>query len=583
MMKSKTAAHVESTPFASRMLVTILYLAIIAISVGCMATVPVNRVEPMSAKTSAKVELDQLRPTDFSIFGGSYHAQKQSGFRPRKDVAAVPLVPPIDWDMDPFKDANWRFQLSAWRMLNPVWSKWYGKDWARLEEEVLPWIEDWSRYHLDEKRVSAFEWYDMATGLRAQNLAMLLWLQDQGKLRFNQKQMSTLHRLAVEHVEKLRDPAFINSGNHGIFQIQGLRLLCITSQIPECAGEERYSSTMMSRLFDSQFDARGVQTENSPSYHIFSLNAFNKIRTPLYPSIATHFKDVLSKAALIAPWFTEPDGRIVQIGDSEGKGVKKSLATMVHSSPFAKEDGQAVVADLHESGYFIVRSLPGVDASKAFMLVVSGVTSRTKVHDHADELSFVLFSTGRRLFVDSGKFTYNKNAWRSYFVSDRAHNVVGVEGASFAPGDTLETASTLKSVSTRAGHYEVAGCVHRGPSFEYCRRYTYQPGKELVVMDDIKSLPGAGRPAIYWHLAPGLVAKSGPGGFTVDSEAGVPVARISVEEPGCSATIISGATAPEIQGWVSQEYKHKEKADVIKYVCSHRTKKVVTRINLDFK
>lgn len=581
-MNLRKSTHVDSASPASRMPVILPYLLIFAISVGCLATVRANRLAPMPAKASAEVEVGQLRPTDFSIFGGSYDAQKQSGFRPRKDVAAVHLVLPLDWDMDPFKDANWRFQLSAWRMLNPIWSKWYGKDWARLKEEVLPWVEDWSRYHLDEKRVSAFEWYDMATGLRAQNLAMLFWLQDQEKLHFDQKQMRMLHRLAVEHVKKLRDPAFISSGNHGIFQIQGLRLLCIASKIPECAGEERYSSTMMGRLFDSQFDARGVQTENSPSYHIFSLNAFNKVRTALYASIATHFKEVLSKATSIAPWFTEPDGSVVQIGDSEGKGAKKSLATMIRSSPFAKEDGQAVVADLHKSGYLIVRSLPEVDASKAFMLVVSGVTSRTKVHDHADELSFVLFSAGRRLFVDSGKFTYNKNAWRSYFVSDRAHNVVGVDGASFAPGDTLEAASTLKSVSTQPGLYEVEGCVHRRPNFEYCRRYTYRPDKELIVRDDIKSLPGAGRPAIYWHLAPGLLAKPQSDGFTVNSEAGVPIARITVDDPRCSAIVISGATQPEIQGWVSQEYKSKKKADVIKYVCKRGTKKITTRINLGF-
>jgi hypothetical protein len=529
---------------------------------------------------STEIGPAQLRSDDFSIFGGDYDALKKSGFRPRKDVAAVPLALPIDWDMDPFRDANWRFQLSAWRMLNPIWSKWYGKDWVRLKEEIMPWIEDWGRYHLDEERTSAFEWYDMATGLRAQNLAMLFLLQHQGKLQLSQRETGMLLRLAAQHVKKLRDSAFINSGNHGIFQIQGLRLLCITSRVPECTGEEGYSSMMMERIFDSQFDAHGVQTENSPSYHIFALNAFSKIRETLYPSIATRFREVLSKAASIAPWFTQPNGAIVQIGDSEGPGVKEPLSAMISSSPFAEDDGQAVVTDLHKSGYVIVQSRPEVDASQAFMLVINGATSRTKVHDHADELSFIWLAGGRSLFVDSGKFTYNKNAWRSYFVSDRAHNVVGVDGLSFAPRYTLETTSTLDSLKARAGQYDVSGCVHRGRKFEYCRRYVYRPGKDLVIQDDIKSLPSASRPAIYWHLAPDLGARLESGGITIASESGAPVARMTIDQPGCSPTVISGATKPRIQGWVSRGYKQKEPADVIKYICSSDVKKIETRIVL---
>lgn len=541
---------------------------------------PVDQSRSTAMPSPETTSSTDLRASDFSIFGGDYSAQIRSGFRPRMDVAALPLELPLDWNMDPFKDSNWRFQLSAWRMLNPIWSKWYGKDWQRLQQEVVPWIDDWSRYHLEEGKTSAFEWYDMAAGLRAQNLAMVFWLQGQGKFEFGKEQERLLRRLAAEHVLKLRDPAYINSGNHGIFQIHGLRLLCIASKIPECAGEESYSSARMKGLFDSQFDVRGVQTENSPSYHLFALKAFAKIRAALYPGMATHFQSTLEKAGTIAPWFTEPDGSIVQIGDSEGRGMEEPLEAMIQSSPFAEEGSRSVVADLHKSGYVIIRSRPDVDVHDASMLVVSGVTSRTKVHDHADELSFVLFSRGRYLFVDPGKYTYNNNDWRRYFVSDRAHNVAGLEGISFAPTDTVESGSTLTSLTARSGGYAVSGCVHRGQKFEHCRRYVYLPHDKLIVHDDIESLPAAARPAIYWHLAPGLLAKAVSGGFSITDRDGSPLARMLVDEPDCHPSLISGATKPLIQGWVSRGYQRKEKAVVIKYVCNHGTRNMTTRILL---
>lgn len=519
-----------------------------------------------------------LEQSDFRIFGGNYAAQVSFGFKPRKDVTAVILTRPIDWNMDPFKDANWRFQLSAWRMLNPIWSKWYDKDWHRLTDEILPWVADWSRYHVDEQKASAFEWYDMATGLRAQNLAMLFWLADQGKIDLSANQMSMLRRLASLHVEKLRDPDFINRGNHGIFQIQGLRLLCITSKVPECKGEQPYSSQMMEALFDAQFDPSGVQTENSPGYHLFSVRAFERIRPALFPDISTKLRQSLGKARQVGPWFTEPDGYVVQIGDTDGGD--RPMKGHDSSGPFVRNFGADQIADLHESGYVIIRSSGNESGRGASMLVVAGPTSDTKVHDHADELSFVLFTAGRYLFVDSGKYTYNKNAWRSYFVSDVAHNVAGVLGKAFLPRDTRETKSTLNATSFETGKYSVSGCVHRGNDFATCRTYLYRPDQELVVTDKFKKLPVEGQPAIYWHLDPSLMAELKSGDVVISRPGGKQLASMHVSEPRCRSSIVKGQTVPSIQGWVSHDYKKRVAAPVVLYVCDKGVTEVKTRVAL---
>ena len=194
-----------------------------------------------------------LKKSDFMVFGGNYDNQMREGFRPRADIAAVRLTHPVDWNMDPFHDRNWRYQLSAWRMLNPIWARWYGRDWSRLVAEVMPWVHDWYVYHVVLKRSSDFAWYDMAAGYRAQHLAMLLHLQKEHLIALTPEQLSEVRTLARLHMRKLRDPTFVTHGNHGIFQIHGLRLLCLSWPDAACRGEEAYSSRLMADLLHSQF------------------------------------------------------------------------------------------------------------------------------------------------------------------------------------------------------------------------------------------------------------------------------------------------------------------------------------------
>ena len=50
----------------------------------------------------------------------SYEVLIAQGFKPRKDVESWQFSMPIAWNADPFKDENWRFQLQAWRLIDPI-------------------------------------------------------------------------------------------------------------------------------------------------------------------------------------------------------------------------------------------------------------------------------------------------------------------------------------------------------------------------------------------------------------------------------------------------------------------------------
>ena len=519
-----------------------------------------------------------LKKSDFMVFGGNYDNQMREGFRPRADIAAVRLTHPLDWNMDPFHDRNWRYQLSAWRMLNPIWARWYGRDWSRLVAEVMPWVHDWYVYHVVLKRSSDFAWYDMAAGYRAQHLAMLLHLQKEHLIALTPEQLSEVRTLARLHMRKLRDPTFVTHGNHGIFQIHGLRLLCLSWPDAACRGEEAYSSRLMADLLHSQFGSYGVHTENSPAYHLFVLTIFSGIRPALYPSIARDFGQTLSDARAVAPWFTLPDGSVAPMGDSAGGGASfpKSWKPACSSRDLA---GHCIVSkDLVSAGYAVIRTVPGVPKAQSSMLLVGGSTMAPKSHDHADELGFVLYNAGRPLLVDSGKYSYNKDRWRNYFISDRAHNVVGLEGVAFGPADTVTDGSALSRMVRRGNTYTVDGMVRRTGGFTHQRRFVYRPGQSLTITDHVVAKQGS-RPVAYWHLAPDVTARPMPDGVGLIAR-GALVGHLVLRKGDCRLSVVKGREGTDIQGWVSRSYLKRVPAAVVEYHCAAGVRDIETEVLL---
>src|SRR5690606_23577119 len=145
----------------------------------------------------------------------------------------------------------------------------------RLVREVMPWVEDWHRYHFREGREAAMTWHDMATGIRAQHLALIGFLHSQGRIELPPASVEIVRELVAEHARRLRDEEFIARGNHAIFQLVGLRLLGeVFDGIPVLKDESSYSSRLMERLLKTQFGPLGVHVENSPSYHHFAIQQF---------------------------------------------------------------------------------------------------------------------------------------------------------------------------------------------------------------------------------------------------------------------------------------------------------------------
>ena len=531
-----------------------------------------NLYECTAPFTTAKVPKGPegpLRPDSYSSPGISVtelsmheRPPQPDVFHPRSDLPPWEAVLPLDWAADPFGDRNWQFQLHAWVLMD-YWLYAFGDGDENALGEVVAIALDWKRYHLDDNRRSAFEWYDMAVGVRASRLAFLLDQILVGDLMVDDEDLAALLLLAELHVERLLEPSFLSDGNHGLFQMAGLNALCqVISWRKVCAGAGVYVDKAFGRLLGEWFSEEAVHRENSPNYHGIVVDAFHRLR------VVDRFRDaqvrsLIEEAATVTPWLTYPDGRWVPVGDSAGKGPQ--LKGPVEARCLSANGGCWAVRDLTKSGYAIIRSPP--EAEHPSMLFVNSmfveVEGSVIKHKHADDLGFVLIEGGHEIFVDSGKYGYNKDRKRSYVLSARAHNIPSLLGRPIDPRQVGPAPTQLQPIEVEDGEFLVEGYVDRPGLLLHRRKFSYLPGSHLTISDQVHN-----RTRHKWqsnlHLAPDLDPTLTPSGFVV--RVGDLSVEATFEGKGCLIDQVRGRTDP-YQGWISVGYRELIPATVVRATC----------------
>ena len=481
-------------------------------------------------------------------------------FRPRNDVPDWDTSLPIDWSADPFEDRSWQHHLHSWRPME-YWLHEYrlGGDETQLLAPVQIAL-DWYRFHVEEGRGSAFQWYDHSTGIRASRLAFLLDFILSDQLEVSDDDLRRLMVLADLHAEKLTGPSFLSRLNHGLFQVVGLDALCSVAGWREaCKGARSYAREAFARLVKSWFSDEGVHIENSPTYQgwvTFQIRQLGALERFQQPEIA----GILERADATSPWLTYPDGRWVPVGDSHGSGPQ--LTGPVEPACLPNGAGCWAVRDLTKSGYAIIRSLPESDDHESSMLFVVNMAPFTG-HKHSDDLGFVLMEGGRELFVDSGRYGYNFDDARTYVISAKAHNVPSLVDHRISPGNIDPANSGLDSIAVDGGHFVIRGVADRPGLFFHERVFYYVPGATLRIEDRLHNLTDSDWQSNL-HLAPDLIPEISETGFVV--QAGDLTVRGEFSGDGCSISTARGETEPH-QGWVSTGYLEMTPATVVTATC----------------
>jgi hypothetical protein len=215
---------------------------------------------------------------------------------------------------------------------------------------------------------------------------------------------------------------------------------------------------------------------------------------------------------------------------------------------------------VYRAGYLFARTGWGVTRPFADEVMTSlrwGAGRR--FHGHDDHGSVTLYGFGSRLLVDPGKYTYDGDAWRAYFVGRRAHNVVTVDGLGWNAGSSsslLGTTRTPTAVAARVRLNGHAGVAHtRGVVFS--RRMGY------VLVDDQLSSSTSRVFRQLWHLTEDARPSLLPTEFVTHRARGNVRVRQLITG-GVTSNVVAGRTSP-IQGWVSWEFGKRVAAPVVDF------------------
>ncbi|MEH6767627.1 heparinase II/III domain-containing protein [Psychrobacter sp.] len=402
---------------------------------------------------------------------------EKEGFRPRKDSISHFLTIPIDWSSDPFDDRNWMYQLHAWRMLEPYFNRGNVEDLNYIAKIINDWI------YFEKNNTSEWLWYDMSVGLRALKISLYLkYCYEKGV----DHQISDLDYFFHEHLRHLSNPKELNSGNHGLFQLHGLKSLVYV--LDSCNKDaysieniRAYANEQMGKLITSQLGQHGVHTENSPDYHFFTHKRLIKmVNSPWWNDLDAAILNLLKQGELAKAWLVFPNNKCVPIGDSH-TGSAISKLPKLESWPHVKFD-KYIGAKV--DGYAIIRSCATTSVKKSSFLFFQG-SFYSHHHKHSDDLSLILQENGINILIDSGKYGYHKDKYREYFLSTRSHNTIEVDEQSTTRSQNYTYGSAISEEPKNInGFWVVKGRVdHKVNQYIHERIIIYKPSEELYVID----------------------------------------------------------------------------------------------------
>lgn len=528
---------------------------------------------PFDNISLANCEIIAAKPTAIDKY-------EKVGFQPRSDNTPYKLTLPIDWLEDPFNDRNWMFQLHAWRMLDAYLNRGSKQDLDYISKVINDWID------FEKKHTSKWLWYDMSTGLRA--LKICFYLKKCYEVGVDY-QIEDIDYLLHEHFRHLSNPEELNSGNHGLFQLHGLKSL--TYIIKSCNRGaydmleiKTYANDKMSKLIVSQLGIHGVHTEDSPDYHFFTHKKItNIVSSPWWSDLDENILDTLLQGEKAKPWLVFPNNKCVPIGDSSVGATQNNLKTLEEWPHVKSESYIGAQVD----GYAIVRSLSSLPLDKSSFLFFQG-SFYSQAHKHCDDLSFILQGNGVNLLIDSGKYGYQQDKYRKYFLSTRAHNTIEVDGKNttrnqaYAYGSAiLEQPKCINGVWILKGRVEhkVNGYIHE-------RTLVYKPNFDLYVIDTIinQKVIGSRKVNQWWH-------------FDTEAKVSIKEEKVIVNTSNdMSVEITSKSSSKNVDynlykgyesgdnllGWVSKSYLKYEPTSTLKIATSLRKRCVLlTRFKLN--
>ena len=482
---------------------------------------------------------------------------------PPHPIVTLPADP--TWSENPLRDANWQFQYHAMRYVMDLFSAWDRTGLTTYRTRALFLLRDWSASNPRSSPRSPYSWNDASTALRAVVYAcaadltpMTVWLRN----------------ALILHGRVLADPSFyVRLGNHALLQSIGLL------EVGRVLGRSDWMTLArdrMNRLVIESVDAQGVTNEQAAFYQTYNYIRYKQARSRLL-AVGLQPGAGFARVELMPRFLAQtglPNGEYELIGDTEADPIPSYQGTWTQfvASGGASGPTPPLVA-AYADGYQFART--GWGRSRAFADETSiairwGAAPRT-AHGHPDGTSVTMYAWGSRLLVGPGKYTFNRDAWRSYFTSRRANNVVTVAGLTWnraAVTSRVGRVVTPTLVDVRLRTQGFAGVTQT-------RRVTWSRGLGYLLVEDRATSVTRHTYRQLWHLVNG--SRPAVGGSSVWTQR--PRANLTIRQLAGAPVlrVITGATSP-IQGWISYQYGQRVAAPVVEAVRSGTAVRYLTLI-----
>lgn len=502
--------------------------------------------------------------TIFSLVIGAddYHELKRNGYFSVDKTISIILNNKINW-VTPHH--NFNFNLNSLRFLSSYWREFTKSYNQHVLDEIYGFISQY--YHFMNSGISGrFINYDMALGIRALHISLLYIFKD----FLTQNQQEILEEMYSSHLKLMLNPNLFKLNNHGVWLIYGLRVLVFIKKDINTEAL-KYCQTKFSRLLNFSFNKESISVENSPFYHQYNLDLYNRIPVVLFPS-STNFKKILVEGRNAVRWMIDKNGSYYQIGDTEGKG--RFLLDFKNVKPIEQSSEYNVFSKLFNlSGYFFVKTT--TENYEVNSELVFYNTADTTIHKHVDSNSFLFFYEGIEVFADAGKYAYEYTDFREYFVSSYGHNTLFLEKEEFSLSDiNLDTSGFINNYRD-SSTFSITSNVEYINKLKHQRKLSYKILKSIDIFDTVENFTDSD--IVLNFIFGENIELINFDEFLFIQYKGRMIGKIILDCKFDTYTINYGSTEP-YRGWISKSYKNAKPTVSLELVFPKDIKEIKTKI-----
>ncbi len=454
-----------------------------------------------------------------------------------------------EWEAAPNGDPEWCFMLNRMDYLDDLCLAWLATRKECYAERAVSLMLSWVSAH--SELCPGLSTRTLDTGVRLSVMARALSvLENTGFISPQQAQV--IRESISEQIGFIHDHYLPKYETSNWGSIQTLSILAVYGRLSVDPENERWWQWAFDRA-EAQLAAQvypdGTDWELSTMYQVevllYALQAqwvLSKKDLPIPKGLSNACRGLAQTLAMQAM----PDGTTEALGDSDRSNVRPLLALAsaslgdpelkwvakgsslepldVYSYGIEIEDSynalvpqrpRSLALDAYDSGLFVTRSSWNSDANVTVFLdgpLGSG-------HGHCDELHLSVWSNGRPILVDSGRYTYREDSPdRPRLKGVSAHNVPTIEGHSTSePLGSWEYKDFSYPLKPYVRHtagldYWEGAVVGHDPTSVLLRRVICVRGCAWIIVDQAWC-DGSHDLQARFHLDPSLHVQATEGGW----------------------------------------------------------------------